>query len=52
MMRKINRINFLISFGAVAASTVLWADQAPSTSAPRTPAPAEPTHFMSQSLGV
>jgi YMGG-like Gly-zipper len=39
MMRKINHMNFLISFAAVAASSPLWADQAPST-------------FMSQSLGV
>jgi hypothetical protein len=52
MMRKINHMSFLVSFATVAASTVLWADQAPSTSAARTPAPAEPTSFMSQSLGV
>jgi hypothetical protein len=52
MLRKINHINFLLSFAGVAASTLLWANQAPGTSAPRTPAPAGPSQFMSQSLGV
>ena len=51
-MRQSKHINFLFSFATVAASTLLWADQTPNTSAPGTPALAEPTHFMSQSLGV